>query len=983
LGKLLIKKLKSQTKITTSNGGFMKGNKSNGRKIVVFSLFMFMTIFSCNPLYAAGFEATIYDDVLNSVYNILLTIIVVVLCFGILTYIYIKNSNKRIRKILGDDLYGKLYKFRKIENTFSKSLNKAGRGTVIILKISNIDFLKELYGSSSVENYVAKVGDKLKAELPAGFIFGRIAISEFIIYTTEDKDETILRNEVLDIYSSMKEAITLNEMRINSNFNMGVSKMSGGTGIRREILRRATLAMWYSKRQGPNRFRYYSTEIDEKFIKEEEIQKELNRALVNEEFELYYQPIINSEDGSVYGVEALIRWNHPEKGVLKPNYFLQEAEKNEMIIDIGYWVIDRAFKDYNTMLNRFDSDRVDNIHLSINISPNQFKDKYLVENLKNYIVKYNMNPEIVVLEITEQVYIQETLRVNELLRNIKKVGCKIAFDDFGIEYSTLSKLQDLNFDVVKIDRQFVLGIPEDKVSVEIIRMLSSLTDITNKKLIAEGVDSEEQLNHLREYGCKTIQGFYYSKALTIENLLSDIYERNIINANYNPEGYANKKTARHEKIISPEHVVIQNQYEAFFSKINAPASINRLIEDTFTGSDDIILVAVNDLFAEKFFVKGESLIGRKKAAVYPSINNIQMSEIAEGVKAGNDVRFPYFYQERTGASFDISVICLSKDKFAMVFLDTSDNSITLNKLKTANRNLEEVKYMLDISMTIGNIDVWEYDIVNHRIRMIWHDICGEKSSYMHEYGLDEYIDWVHPEELGRFKREFMNYIIKSKSRKYEPDSKFSFDYRLKPPHRSDWTWFSTKVHIIEYSGENPETAAAVSVDITQRKKYEDTIKHQLIHDSLTGLLNREGLRKELDNKLTESGQCAIAFLDLDDFKKVNDLTGHEQGNKTLRDMAKKLIQNIPLDGIASRLSGDEFLVAFDYKNMIGLKKTAGKILKKIKTSVGNELIVSASMGIALYPEHSEKASELMSYADNAMYIAKEQGKDRFNIHKPE
>ncbi len=958
----------------------MKKIRNISRKIVGISLFFFMVLFPQNYVSAAAAETSIYDAVLNSLYNIILTIIIVILCFGILAYIYIKNSNKRIKKVLGDELYGKLYKFRKIENDFSKAVNNAGRGVVIILKISNIDFLKELYGANSVENYVAKIGDKLKAELPAGFIFGRIAISEFILYSTEEKDDSILRNEVLDIYNAMKEAITLNEMRINSNFNMGVAKMSGGSGIRREILRRATLAMWYSKRQGPNRFRHYSAEIDEKFIKEEEILKELNRALARDEFELYYQPIINSEDGSIYGVEALIRWNHPEKGVLKPNYFLQEAEKNEMIIEIGYWVIDRAFRDYNTILNRFDSDRVNNIRLSINISPNQFKDKYLVENLKNYIVKYNMNPENVVLEITEQVYIQETLRVNELLRSIKKIGCKIAFDDFGIEYSTLSKLQDLNFDVVKIDRQFILGIPEDKVSVEIIKMLSSLTDITNKKLIAEGVDSEDQLNRLIEYGCSTIQGFYFSKALSIENLLSDIYERNIINADFEPGKYTKNGIEKHAENVKQESRKSKNQYESFFSKINAAASINRLIEDTYTGKDDIMLVAVNDLFSEKFFVKGESLIGRKRAAVYPSINQIQMSEIAEGVKVGKSVRFPYFYQERTGASFDLSVICLTEDKFAMVFLDTSDNSITLNKLKTVNKNLEEVKYMLDISMTIGNIDVWEYDIEKHVIKMIWHDICGEKSSYMHEYDLEEYIDWVHPEEQGRFKREFMNYIIRAKSRKYDPDTKFSFDYRIKPPHRTEWIWVTTKVHIIEYSGENPGTAAAVNVDITQRKNYENTIKHQLVHDSLTGLLNREGLKDDLNNKLAESKQCAIAFLDLDDFKKVNDLVGHEEGNKTLREIAKKLRKNIPEKGIAARLSGDEFLVAFEYKSIMGLKIVAAKLLKKIKTSVNSDLIVSASMGISLYPEHSQKTSELMSFADNAMYTAKEEGKDRFVIY---
>jgi diguanylate cyclase (GGDEF)-like protein len=152
---------------------------------------------------------------------------------------------------------------------------------------------------------------------------------------------------------------------------------------------------------------------------------------------------------------------------------------------------------------------------------------------------------------------------------------------------------------------------------------------------------------------------------------------------------------------------------------------------------------------------------------------------------------------------------------------------------------------------------------------------------------------------------------------------------------------------------------------------------------LTGLLNREGLKSELENKLNESKQCAVVFLDLDDFKNVNDYAGHEQGNETLREISEKLLRSIPGDGIAARLSGDEFLVAFDFKNMLSLKSMAEKILRKIKTKVDNSIVVSASMGIAIYPDHSEKPSELMSMADNAMYFAKEAGKDRYFIHKKE
>ncbi|MFO7612896.1 MAG: EAL domain-containing protein, partial [Clostridia bacterium] len=786
--------------------------------------------------------------------------------------------------------------------------------------------------------------------------------------------------DILGIFNSMKEAVTLNEMRINSNFNMGVAFMSEGLNTRRELFRRASLAMWYSKRQGANKFVYYTSEIDEKFIEEDQIQKELNRAILQNEFELYYQPIINSNDGSIYGIEALIRWNHPEKGVLKPNYFLNEAEKNDMMIDIGYWVIERAFRDYNTIQNRFTPELVNNIKLSINISPNQFKDKFFVENLKNYIVKYNMTPENICLEITEQVYIQETLRVNELLRSIKKIGCRIAFDDFGIEYSTLSKLQDLNFDVVKIDRKFILGVPHDRVCVEIIKMLKSLTDLTGKQLIAEGVDSVEQLEKLREYGCLLIQGFYYSQALGMEYLLNTIYERNIANDCFVTGKGAVQKTAVAERADMGLSLKKMELYESFFKGHIAPVSINRLTGDSEAGQEDILLLSVNSAFTERFLLPGESMTGKGRAAVYPEINDIQMKEIARTVHSGGNIRFPHFYHARTGSTYDLCIFCLEDDKFAMVFLDITESSRTYEKLKTAVEDLESIKYMLDIALHIGGIDVWEYDIKSRRLKIIWHDTAGVKKQYMDEYALEDYINKIHPDEQHGFRREFMNYILKSSSRRYDPEEKFSFDYRFEYPGRGNWRWISTKIHIIEYDGIDPVKAAAVNVDISQRKQYEETISFQLHHDGLTRLLNREGLRVKFPEILGKSERCAVAFMDLDNFKNVNDKGGHEAGNKALEEIAVNIRNCLPDGSLAARLSGDEFLLAFGYESMKELKKTAARILRSLHESGNEGNRITASMGISLYPENSRNESELMSMADKAMYRAKENGKNCFLIH---
>jgi diguanylate cyclase (GGDEF)-like protein len=215
---------------------------------------------------------------------------------------------------------------------------------------------------------------------------------------------------------------------------------------------------------------------------------------------------------------------------------------------------------------------------------------------------------------------------------------------------------------------------------------------------------------------------------------------------------------------------------------------------------------------------------------------------------------------------------------------------------------------------------------------------------------------------------------------FETVGKLKMDYRFKYPGETIYRWLSTTAHMAGGDGVGPEKVAAVNIDITQRKSYEETIRFQLNHDSLTRLLNREGLRPELNRTLSKCEKAAVAFLDLDNFKNVNNTGGHEEGNRVLKQIAENLERNLPEDAVCARLSGDEFLVCFEYENIRQLEAEVARLLRKIcpKDCTGKR--VTASMGISLYPEHSNNESELMMMADKAMYKAKEAGKNRFSIH---
>ncbi len=931
------------------------------------------TIISLQMENASEYTFSLYSELMESLNSVLLLVVVLVFSFGILFYIFYRNRTNKVKEIVGEEQFNKLFKFKKVLSRYQKLVNETGHGTVFIIKLNNFEFLNELYGSVNIEEYILAVSQKLSENIRGGYYYGRISLSEFIVYTAEKKPQKEVADYTVEIFNLIKAPITIKDIRLTSNFNIGIASMEGQGSIHKELMRRAVLAMWYSKRQGENFYSVYSTEIDEKFIKEDEIKKEMGRALDNNEFELYYQPIYNSCDGSVYGIEALIRWNHPEKGMLKPDYFIVEAEKNNMIIEIGYWVIERAFRDFNKILNSFTSGEAKNIRLSVNVSPSQLEDKNFFDTLEKYILEYNMNPENVVLEITEQVYIQETLRVNELLRSIKELGCKIAFDDFGIQYSTLSKLNDLNFDVVKIDRKFILGIPNDLVCIEIIRMLVSLTAITGKQLVAEGVDSLDQLEKLKEYGCNTIQGFYYSQAVDILSLIQKIHSS---------LAGKNDGTMVEKLVESPEEHFKSDESEAvynrFFFGCPMPVTLNKLIakgENTY----DIVLSKINESYKKEFCISGELVEGKTSEKVYPDLNNIRINRIADAMCDNRTIRFPMYYCKNSKKVYDLTIMPAGSDMFAMIFSKESASSEIQNNLLKVKAVYEETSGLLDVALHLGQTDIWEYDIAKRELKINWHSVeTGRKTE---KFAIEDYFEMIYPEDKKIFREKFLSYMLENINKPYDKNNIFIIDYRLKLPWVNQWTWTKTSFHISSYKGRTPLTAVAVNINIERYKEYEKEIEFQLCHDTLTNLLNRRGLAQELPSILAKNKPHAVCIMDLDNFRKTNEKRGHEYGNKILSDISLKINDALPADSIAARLSGDEFLVCFPYENDKQLKNICKKILKKIKFTDEFGINYSASMGVALFPVNSRSQSDLMSMADMELDKVKSSKKGDYSVYQ--
>jgi EAL domain-containing protein (putative c-di-GMP-specific phosphodiesterase class I) len=291
---------------------------------------------------------------------------------------------------------------------------------------------------------------------------------------------------------------------------VGVVLQTGRYTSPNDLLRDADISMYRSKEQGKNQFKVFSKSMYEHVVRTVRLENDLRQALVEEEFELYFQPIYDIAAHRLNGFEALLRWNHPEKGVLAPGAFISVAEEAGLITDLGTWVLDRGCR---TMARwRRDFAGVE-VSLSLNLSPRDLLQPSLIPMLTELLHETGLDGRHVKLEITETAVMENPEIATARLERLQKMGFQVAMDDFGTGYSSLSYLQRLPIDILKIDRSFVQTMLENPNNLEIIKAIIGLGKILDLRIVAEGVETPEQLAALRDLGCDLAQGYLLGRPM--------------------------------------------------------------------------------------------------------------------------------------------------------------------------------------------------------------------------------------------------------------------------------------------------------------------------------------------------------------------------------------------------------------------------------------------------------------------------------------
>ena len=392
------------------------------------------------------------------------------------------------------------------------ALKRAGDSdlvAVFYLDLDNFKSVNDTLGHPIGDALLKQVTQRMESVLD-GHLIARLGGDEFAVLI--DNAETVDAITVIaeQLEKSFAESFQVDGHIMPTTTSIGIAVAPHDGHDSDMLMKNADLALYRAKQEGKGQYHYFEQEMDELARKRRETEIDLKLAIEHGQFELYYQPLFNTEQQRINGFEALIRWHHPERGLVQPIEFIPLAEETGLIVQIGEWVIKEACRQASTW--------PEHIRVAVNISPIQFRTKGLQSILIQALTQSGLAPQRLELEITESLLIDNVAETLKSLHNLREMGVRVALDDFGTGYSSLSYLRSFPFDKIKIDRSFVVDIMSDKGSAAIIQAITGLAAALGMETIAEGVELEEQVDMLLKNGCTNIQGYLLSRPVPIADV---------------------------------------------------------------------------------------------------------------------------------------------------------------------------------------------------------------------------------------------------------------------------------------------------------------------------------------------------------------------------------------------------------------------------------------------------------------------------------
>lgn len=379
-------------------------------------------------------------------------------------------------------------------------------GAVLRVNLNRFRYINESYGEAAGNELLISVAERISSELDEDVLICRSFADEFIVFLNRISNPLQIHTIASKLYDSLKQPFIMADGEISISFAMGISIFPDDGADVSVLLKHAELAMKEAKTENISNPHYFDYYLMDKLIERMNMEKRLPRALADGEFELFYQPKINAVTMEIIGMEALLRWNDPEKGMISPASFIPIAEECGFIVELGEWVLWEACRTNK----RWQDQGLPKLPISVNVSAVQFKHPQFVQTVGTVLEKTGLAPEFLELEVTESL-LNEPALIKDRLDSLKGRGINLSIDDFGTGYSSIFYLKELPLQILKIDRTFIQNTPHSQRDSLLLRSIIQLGKSLGLTVLAEGVETEQQLKFLRENDCDQIQGYYYSR----------------------------------------------------------------------------------------------------------------------------------------------------------------------------------------------------------------------------------------------------------------------------------------------------------------------------------------------------------------------------------------------------------------------------------------------------------------------------------------
>jgi diguanylate cyclase (GGDEF)-like protein len=400
-----------------------------------------------------------------------------------------------------------------LEHAIARSRRKGTPITVMFLDLDGFKAVNDTLGHEAGDQVLASVADGLQRSLREEDMVARLGGDEFGIVLEEATTGAMLSAQ--RILRRFERPWSLSAGDVPVGVSIGIATRIAEEELD-ELVRQADTAMYAAKASGKDRWRVFSPDLGSDLPAAQSLRSELQRAVEREEFVVHYQPVMDIQKGSIVGVEALVRWDHPQRGLLPPAAFLEEAEASGHIVHIDRWVLREACRQVRAWQRELAG--AENLSVHVNLSARQLQHPGLAEEIGEAVRTSRLAPRDLILEITETTLVQDADVAADELRKLKDLGTRLALDDFGTGFSSLSHLHQFPIDIIKIDRSFVSTIGQGGKQVELVEALVSLGTTLGLTVVAEGVEEVSQLDHLRTIGCEQAQGYYFAKPLAADRL---------------------------------------------------------------------------------------------------------------------------------------------------------------------------------------------------------------------------------------------------------------------------------------------------------------------------------------------------------------------------------------------------------------------------------------------------------------------------------